>query len=534
MNRKEILNEELQRMKYLFCHNRGVVISEQEVSQNTETPTEDIPFEDPKTEEELNDEQAKDVAAAIDEIGTKIEGDLGGKLLKNLKDPKILNGIATAFAFNNSKKFVPKDFYKEPFKYKFVIYPVTYMGIENVNLDIQMKDLTTQTISYTDTAGKYVFVNQNEIIEDINATNQYNFSNGVDGQYGLRYQFFKDKDNKRVKGLQAYKTTSNLEVDGRGRLIILGPGVFTPKLSSPEGAEVTTGVGTKQFVKKPTEYTIRLKGGELQAGSNSKFSFAVESHDLSQGSDKTIIDEIKRLVSEDNATKHPNKTDKYIPILTGLKIISSASNKYGPNDASGVVTPTHDNNGNPANNNYNTPVDYKFGGKTIKTNQQGSSPQKNYELAKRRGETLSNVVLNNLNNLGIEMDDNINTVYDIRITDTGGRVDKPGSGLNVGQFAEILLSVDYKEKKETPGAEGAAVSFTQFVITLEKTNIGGGGKNKEWSLDLQRAKYTNSGIMDKLIKRIFGNKGGVLGRRKLGTTNFLMRKTNFSGRFGGK
>lgn len=508
MKKKIIITEE--QLKYLVQY---VSLNEQEIPSNVEGE-----------ELELTPEEDNDLSVGVDQIGEKMISDLGqNKVLTNVKDSKTLNGIASSFLLS---KLVPTDFDQDPNKYKFTINPITNVnGTQSVQLG-NLENLNE--INYRNISGTMIKTNMDNIINEINSENQKNFTSGVKLQYILATENVKltiEGTSKLVKILSAKSTTSE-NLMGRDnkypKLIILSKGIFEPSLVAPEGSEVKTTLGGKEFEKEGGFKILKIKGGTVNP-KDSKFNFVVNTSNLTPESVKNINNEIKNVVQQELVSRFGDKSSEYKAIMNGLTIISSASNKYGS-----VVTPTHDNNGNPTGNDYNKPINnYVFNGKKITTNQPGSNPKANWKLAEDRGKTLSEVVINNIKTLGIDGAETIIPKYDIRITDTGGNIDENlgGTGLNPGQFAEINISLDFEKIIRTPPSKGAAAGFTQFMIYLVPVS-GQSSPNKKSNWTWARGKYLKSGLIDKL----FGKSGGTAKRRGSGGTNWLMKNTKFSGR----
>lgn len=512
-----MLNEELQRMKYLFGHNRGVVISEQEVPQNTEIPTEDIPFEgEQKDDIKLSDDEVKKIIGEInsskEQVVEKLKSELNDKRLKTLEnyDPNILDKIASAFL--TSEYFVPKDFDKNPNGYEFKI-----RGLSTGGGPIEYKFKEKDKIPYI-SAGENVpdtidekSINYKDvkfILEDVNTSNSENFMSGVQTIYRL------SKQNVNVVGeggkinktsfLMAKPFPTNMSNKvAQGFITVYVPG--TPgELAGTEGYEKESGMGTKTYTKQPTKEKIILDGGFLNPNDKSKFTFIAGKSQLQPGSDKTLISAIRESIKQKMTEKFGADSSKYYPILTGLKITSSASNYWG-----GALTPTHSNKGEILPNQYNKSVTYTTQeGKSITTNQGNSKPQDNYNLAVDRGKVLSNLVLNNLENIGFKITNNQITpdLSDVRITDTFGRIDD-GSQPFPGQYARVEVDVDFETDIEKPGDVKNVVSFNGNEIYLLRIPTGGkpvGGLIKNLGISWERGKYLKNGPLRQWFCKTLG------------------------------
>jgi hypothetical protein len=141
-----------------------------------------------------------------------------------------------------------------------------------------------------------------------------------------------------------------------------------------------------------------------------------------------------------------------------FNVISSASNFWG-----GEVDYTHENDGRQV----------KYSSQLDKSGNAG----KNYKLSEKRNYELQNAVASQLNKIPWFNMNTVDTSNDVRVTNTGGKVDDGPAGKgrdkskfpNPGQYAQFELSIggsiSYSEEKE--GTYSRTGSFEQFMIELQ-------------------------------------------------------------------
>jgi hypothetical protein len=139
--------------------------------------------------------------------------------------------------------------------------------------------------------------------------------------------------------------------------------------------------------------------------------------------------------------------------INTFTVISSASNYWG-----GVTDYSHENNGSEA--------------KDFKSIDATGSSGKNKNLAITRNRMLQNAVATEINKIPWLNLENVNVVNDVRITNTGGKVDdgrEKTTYPKAGQYAQFQLTIggqiSYSQSK--PGVYSNTGKFGQFLIELQ-------------------------------------------------------------------
>ena len=186
--------------------------------------------------------------------------------------------------------------------------------------------------------------------------------------------------------------------------------------------------------------------------------------------------------------------------IVGASIISSASNTW-VNDE--ILDFTHKNDGTKVK---------EFSSLSRKGNN-----VKNMKLAKERANKLIQTVLTDVSKTpGIKLSESFDWGGDIemevRVTDTGGKIDKTKTSEfpNPGQYSEILIDFSVTKSKQRTRASVNQLKgeITQKIIVLKYTGRKGGGFDIDFSLipgSKEKSMYLRKGLFGGHLKRLSDN-----------------------------
>jgi hypothetical protein len=328
----------------------------------------------------------------------------------------------------------------------------------------------------------------------------------LSGRYPISASFAGKEGIKKIKTLDNLYKELNLEnfnnyngSNNSYKIFKTKPGGGNPifKGESPEIEDINV-KGSKLLIIAPSlgDDAATIKQTEAPSSKETIIStppiplnYQVESSDLLPNEVKKMNDTLLNFLTTNQEIK--NAVSKGISYkIKDIKVISSASNTWA-----GKTLPfTHNNQGEKVNDSYDNKV---------------QNATKNMNLAKNRGVALSNLLKNDAD-LASKLQITPETTFQVEsiVTDTNGRTDednkKNNSGLNPGQFAKFIFTIEYTEY--FPGSESGAIKLKYWILEIVKEKSQRTFKNL-FSANFAKAKYLNPGGKWKSSREISKNVG---------------------------
>ena len=320
-----------------------------------------------------------------------------------------------------------KKFFRKSQRWNFITHPL----MENENLRFKIQSNTELTPEQIKEAGVII----NQAVNDINVANSEAGTITADQANGIRIF---NGDLEYINRKKSPLTTIMLNITkgfGQKQLKAAASNTFIKPIT------LTTPINTEVF--KTGKFDVKAASDMVKNVQNQ-----ILNQQFTVTSGKTSVTKTGREIVEGGGRFNINI----------FNVISSASNYWA-----GVTDYSHENNG--------TEV------KDFKSVDAAGNSGKNKNLAITRNRMLQNAVALELNKIPWINMDTVDVFNDVRVTNTGGKVDDGPEGTGrdkskfpkPGQYAQFELTIGgaitYSEEK--PGVYSNSGEFNQFVIELQ-------------------------------------------------------------------